>query len=35
VPFGRKPARALDRYLRACAGKEAAPEMLWLGPMVR
>jgi site-specific recombinase XerD len=33
VPFGRKTARALDRYLRARAHhKQAHSERLWLGP---
>jgi site-specific recombinase XerD len=33
VPFGRKAAQALDRYLRARARhRQAASEALWIGP---
>jgi site-specific recombinase XerD len=33
VPFGRKTAQALDRYLRARARhRQAASEALWIGP---
>jgi site-specific recombinase XerD len=33
VPFGRKTAKALDRYLRArTRHKQAHSERLWLGP---